>query len=104
MLGQSVGLSREEIAAMAAPAELETFDATDRLVLRYSEGLTRDNRVDDAMYAELSERFSKDELVELCLTIGLAAMVNRFHATFLTDLDEATDEAVGDVAFCPIGR
>lgn len=89
---------------MAAPSDLETFDATDRLVLRYSEVLTRDNRVDDALYAELNERFSKDELVELCLTVGLSAMVNRFHATFLTDVDEATSDSVGDVTFCPIGR
>jgi hypothetical protein len=42
--------------------------------------------------------------VELCLTIGLSAMVNRFQAPFLTDVDEATNDSVGDLAFCPTGR
>jgi alkylhydroperoxidase family enzyme len=104
MLGQSVGLSRDEMAAMAAPEDFPGFDETDKLVLRYSEVLTRDNRVDDALYAELSLRFSKEELYELCFTIGLAALVNRFHATFRTDVDADTTAAVGDLAFCPIGR
>ncbi len=104
MLGRSVGLSEEEIAAMAAPHDTALFDDTDRLVLRYSEVLTRENRVDDALYSELEGRFSRQELVELCVTVGLSAMVNRFHATFLTDVDGATSESVGDVTYCPIGR
>ena len=80
------------------------FDATDRLVVRYAEVLTRDNRVDDQLYAELAARFSPEELVELCFTVGLAALVNRVHATFRTDLDGSTKAAVGDAPFCPIGR
>ena len=38
------------------------FDATDRLVLRYAEVLTRENRVDDGLYAELEARFPREEL------------------------------------------
>ena len=104
MLGQSVGLTAEEMAAMAEPDTCPSFDATDRLVLRYAEVLTREVRVEDALYAELEERFSRKELVALCMTVSLAAMVTRVHATFRTDLDESTRSLVGDAPACPIGH
>jgi alkylhydroperoxidase family enzyme len=104
MLGRSVGLRDEEMAAMAEADRCASFDATDRLVLRYSEQLTRENKVDDALYAELAARFPQQELLELCFTVGLAALVNRIHATFHTDVDESTQTAVADGPMCPIGR
>lgn len=64
MLGQSVGLTDEEMASMAEPETCASFDDTDRLVLRYADVLTRDNRVDDTLYAALEKRFPKIELLE----------------------------------------
>ena len=104
MLGRSIGLANEEIAAMADAATSPLFDATDRLVLRYAELLTRENRVGDELYAELAARFPREELVELCFAVGLSSLVNRVHATFRTDLDADTSAKVGETAFCPIGR
>lgn len=104
MLGRSVGLSDEEMAAMADAETSPLFDVTDRLVLRYAEVLTRENRVNDALYAALEARFPREELLELCFTVGLAALVNRVHATFRTDLDDSTRAAVADGPSCPIGR
>jgi alkylhydroperoxidase family enzyme len=104
MLGRSVGLSNEEIGWMSEAEASPMFDETDRLVLRYASMLTLENRVPDDLYNALAARFSKDELVELCFTVGLSNLVNRVHATFLTDLDGSTKSTVGDVAFCPIGR
>ncbi|HEU5093334.1 MAG TPA: hypothetical protein VFT30_11655, partial [Nitrospira sp.] len=74
MLGRSVGLKDEEMAAMSDWETVSTFDDTDRLVLRYAEVLTRENRVSDALYEELGARFPREELVELCMTVGLAAL------------------------------
>jgi alkylhydroperoxidase family enzyme len=104
MLGRSVGLTNAEIAAMGEAENSPVFDPTDRLVLRYSTILTLENRVPDDLYAELAGRFTKDELVELCFTVALAALVNRVHATFRTDVDGSTTDSVGDFTFCPIGR
>jgi alkylhydroperoxidase family enzyme len=104
MLGRSIGLSDDEIGSMAEPDSSPVFDTTDRLVLRYAEVLTRENLVSDDLYAELAACFSREELVELCFAIGLAALVNRVHATFQTDLDRKTRASVGDASFCPIGR
>jgi alkylhydroperoxidase family enzyme len=92
---------------MAAMADWESsalFDDSDRLVLRYTEVRTRDNKVDGALYAELEARFPKKELVKLSVAAGLVGFVNRMHATFHTDLDQSTADEVGDAGFCPIGR
>lgn len=104
MLGRSVGLTDEEMAAMADPDSCSTLDSTDKLVLRYSEILTRENKVSDALYTELEQAFSREELVELAMTIGLSAMVNRVHATFSTDVDQETLDLVADGPACPIGH
>ena len=104
MLGRSIGLSNDEIAAMADSAGSSLLDDTDRLVIKYAEVLTRENRVDDSLYAELAARFSREELVELCFAVGLSSLVNRVHATFQTDLDSDTQHSVGALTFCPIGR
>jgi alkylhydroperoxidase family enzyme len=100
MLGLSIGLTKEEMALMDDPARCASFDARDRVVLRYAEQLTRENRVDDALYAELAASFADPELVDLALTVGLSALVNRMHATFRTDLDASTQDAVGTAAVC----
>jgi alkylhydroperoxidase family enzyme len=104
MLGRSVGLSDEEMAGMADPESVATFDAVDRLVLRYSETLTRSLKISNALFAELEAAFPREQLLELCFTVSLAALVNRVHATFQTDLDPDTEAAVGAAPSCPIGR
>ena len=104
MLGRSIGISDEEIGSMADAENSPLFDATDRLVLRYAEVLTRENRVSDDLYAALAARFPREELVELCFAVGLAALINRVHATFQTDVDAKTRASVGDASFCPMGR
>jgi alkylhydroperoxidase family enzyme len=104
MLGRSVGLTDEEMAAMADPESCASFSDTDKLVLRYSEVLTRENKVSQALYAELEKAFPREELVELAMTIGMSGMVNRVHSTFATDVDSSTLESVADGPVCPIGR
>ncbi len=89
---------------MADADSCATFDDRDKLVLRYSEKLTRDNKVDDELYKELEAAFSRAEIVELAMTVGMSAMVNRVHATFARDVDGETLEAIADGPACPIGR
>ncbi len=96
MLGRSVGLSDDEMAGMADATSVASFDETDRLVLRYAETSIREIKIPDELYAKLAARFPKQELIELAMTVALAALVNRVHATFQTDLDESTKQAVAN--------
>ena len=38
------------------------------------------------------------------MTVALAALVTRVHATFQTDLDASTKQSVADGPACSIGR
>ena len=93
-LGSSVGLSDEELSWLNDWREAPVFDDTDRLVLGYAETLTREVRVDDELWEALAARFSRTEIFELCFSVGLAALVNRVHATFHTDVDAHTSRRV----------
>jgi alkylhydroperoxidase family enzyme len=93
-LGSSAGITDEELSCLNSWPEAPLFDETERLVLRYTDTLTRENRVEAELYAALECRFTARQLWELCLAVSLAALVNRVHATFLTDVDKQTAATV----------
>ena len=47
-----------------------------------------------------ARHFDTKQIIELCATVGLSNQVNRFHATFLTDVDTTMSDALGDS--CPL--
>ena len=104
MLGRSVGLTNEELADLGEWESSSLFDETDKLVLRFADVLSRENSVDDALYGALVACFTQSELLKLSFTVSMAGMVNRVHATFLTDVDDSTVDAVSDTVFCPLPR
>jgi len=93
-LGSGAGLTDEELSALADWEQAPCFDETDRLVLRYADSLTRDVAVPDDLWSALAARFSEKEIFELCFSVGTANLVNRVHATFLTDVDAGTSARV----------
>jgi alkylhydroperoxidase family enzyme len=72
------------------PLPQGVYDAPQAAVIRYAQKSTRLERIDDATYNALAAHFSVPQIMDICLTVGLSNMVNRFHATFLTDVDAAT--------------
>jgi alkylhydroperoxidase family enzyme len=84
------------------------YDAAQAAIIRYAQKSTRLKPIDNETYSALSAHFSTQQIMDICLTVGLSNMVNRFHATFQTDVDEATIAAVeaGDAiaGACPIPR
>ncbi len=84
------------------------YDAPAAAIVRYAQKSTRLQPIDDTTYGDLARHFSIPQIMDICLTVGLSNMVNRFHATFQTDLDDDTLAAVeaGDAAAgaCAIPR
>jgi alkylhydroperoxidase family enzyme len=70
------------------------YDAAQAAIIRYAQKSTRLEPIDDTTYGALEAHFSTQQIMDICLTVGLSNMVNRFHATFQTDVDAATLEAV----------
>jgi alkylhydroperoxidase family enzyme len=99
--GRGVGLRDEQMARLGDdPPPHDVFDEVERAVVAYSRRLTRMQPIDDDLYAELVRHFTPAALVELCFIVGSANMVNRFHATFLTDVEAATSTALA--VSCPV--
>jgi alkylhydroperoxidase family enzyme len=101
VLGRSAGLNEAQLAHIAdEPLPPGVYSDEEAAIVRYARISTRSQSIDDALYAELSRFLSTEQLIELCFTVGVANVINRFHATFLTDVDPDTTHALGDS--CPL--
>ena len=88
------------------PLPTGIYDPAEAAVIQYARKSTRMEAIDAQTYADLEEHFSNQQIIDLCLTVGLSNMINRFHATFLTDVDDSTLEEVeagnSGSGVCPI--
>lgn len=95
MLGQSIGLTPEQLSHLADdPLPEGLYSPREAAVIRYAQVSTRWVTIDDALYVELSEHFTGPQILELCLVVGMSNFTNRMHATFLTPIDQGTLEAL----------
>ena len=87
-----------------APLPDGIYSAEEAEIIVYAQKSTRLEPIDDATYGNLEAHFSKQQIIDICLTVGLSNMVNRFHATFQTDVDETTlaEVEAGNTGSCPI--
>jgi alkylhydroperoxidase family enzyme len=103
MLGRSVGLTEEQLAHLGDdPLPEGVYSPSEAAIVRYARQSTLHITIDDALYAELATYFSRQQIIDICLVVGQSNVVNRFHATFLTDVDPSTIETVNAPGTCPI--
>lgn len=101
LLGRAAGLSEDKLAHLGDdPLPDGVYDDAEAAIVRYAQRSTRMDVIDDATYGALTEHFDTRAIIEICFTVGLSNMINRFHATFLTDLDPTTQEILAPS--CPL--
>jgi alkylhydroperoxidase family enzyme len=101
VLGRSAGLTEAKLRHIGDdPLPDGVYADDERALVEYAQRSTRLDPITDELYGRLSAHFSQEQLIEVCFTVGLSNMINRFHATFLTDVDPETGEVVG--ASCPV--
>jgi alkylhydroperoxidase family enzyme len=101
LLGRAAGLTEEKLAHLGDdPLPPDLYEPDEAAVVRYSQRSTRLEVIDDTTYGDLAEHFTPEQIIEICFTVGMSNMINRFHATFLTELDARTQEALG--TSCPL--
>ncbi len=101
LLGRSAGLDEEQIRHIGDdPLPDGVYGAAEAAIVEYAQRSTRMETIDDDLFGRLSAHFSQRQLIELCFTVGLSNVINRFHATFLTEVDPATREVVAPS--CPL--
>jgi hypothetical protein len=101
VLGRSAGLDEEQIRHIGDdPLPAGVYGPAEAAVVEYAQRSTRMEVIDDDLFGRLSEHFTQRQLIEICFTVGLSNVINRFHATFLTEVDPATQEVVAPS--CPL--
>ena len=101
LLGRAAGLSEEKLAHLGDdPLPEGIYEPAEAAIVRYAQRATRMDPIDEATYDALRRHFEERQIIEICFTVGLSNMINRFHATFLTDLDPATGVALA--GSCPL--
>ena len=68
----------QAFVAAGAQGEPQGLAADEALVARYAAQMTRDVKVDDAVFARMQQRFETTELVEITAAIATYNMVARF--------------------------
>ena len=77
------GLDEGAVCSLERPAEAENLSAAERAALRFAELFATDHlAIDDAVYDELRQHFTEDQLVELGLHCAIALGVGRLSATW----------------------
>ena len=101
LLGRAAGLTEEKLAHLGDdPLPAGVYADDEAAIVRYAQRSTRMEAIDDATYDALAGHFDRRQLIDICFTVGLSNLVNRFHATFLTDTDPWMPEALGEA--CPL--
>ncbi len=73
------GWSQEQLDHLAEFESRTDFDEKEKISLRFAERMTRNARVDEALWADLRRHFDEGEVVELAAAIGLFNYFNRFN-------------------------
>ncbi|WP_052591856.1 carboxymuconolactone decarboxylase family protein [Luteipulveratus mongoliensis] len=74
VIGRSAGLTDDDIAALATDSTASQ-DATRALLLDAADDLVADHRLSDRTWQGLSDPYATEQLIEICLLVGLYAML-----------------------------
>lgn len=72
------GVTPDQLAALPEWEASDLFAPRERAVLAYTQAMTREIHVSDAVFAEVRKHFDETKLVELTATIAAYNMVSRF--------------------------
>jgi alkylhydroperoxidase family enzyme len=101
LLGRAAGISDDKLTHLGDdPLPEGVYTAEEHAIIRYSRASTLMLPIDDDLYDALAQHLDAPQIVELCFVVGLSNMVNRFHATFLTPLDDTTKAVLAES--CPV--
>jgi 4-carboxymuconolactone decarboxylase len=79
------GLTPEQVDALANWRDSNLFSEQQRALLAYTDAMTRDIEVADAVFAEVRKHFTERQVVELTMLIGAYNMLTRFLQALKVD-------------------
>jgi AhpD family alkylhydroperoxidase len=96
--GIDAGVTEETVCSLERPAEADDLSAAERSALNYADLVATNHlAIDDAVYDELRQHFTEDELVELSLQCAMMVGFGRVVATWdvSDDLPEGLNVGAG---------
>jgi alkylhydroperoxidase family enzyme len=90
VIGERVGLSLEEIAALTRDVVTGQWSDNDSHLIAMADELCADNCVSDATWQALAQKWNDAELVELVMVAGVYRLVSGFLNTMGVELDADT--------------
>jgi alkylhydroperoxidase family enzyme len=85
-LGQKAGLSEAQIKDLDRYEQSSAYSDLEKMVLRFADQWTRQNKAGADVVRELSNRLSPSQMVVLAGTVGLANWTNKFNESFAVEL------------------
>ena len=95
-IGKQVGITDEQIAALAGYAESDLFSQVDKLVLEYTDAVTTLDDASPRLATALREHLSERELVELTFCIANWNMMAHLLPPLEIELEEPAKEFLPD--------
>lgn len=90
IIGERVGLSLDEVAALTRDIDAEQWSDNDSHLIAMADELCADNCVSDATWQALAQTWNEAELVELVMVAGVYRLVSGFLNTMGVELDADT--------------
>jgi len=90
IIGERVGLTREEVSALTRDVSAGKWSAKDAELIAMADELCADNCVSDATWQALAQTWNEAELVELVMVAGVYRLVSGFLNTMGVELDADT--------------
>ena len=90
IIGERVGLSLDEVAALTRDVDAGQWSDSDAHLIAMTDELCADNCVSDATWQALTKTWNKAELVELVMVAGVYRLVSGFLNTMGVELDADT--------------
>ncbi len=87
LVAAHVGVSADQIAAVADDIENAAFSELEKRVLRFTDEVVNNVKASDATYDAVARDLSSREMAELVLTVGFYMMVCRFLENFEVELE-----------------
>ena len=90
IIGERVGLSLDEVAALTRDVDAGQWSDNDAQLIAMADELCADNCVSDATWQALAQTWNEAELVELVMVAGVYRLVSGFLNTMGVELDADT--------------
>lgn len=91
-VSRTSGVSVEKLAALSSYRTSPLFSETERMVLEYADAMTQTPvEVSDSLFANLREKFTEPQLVELTATLAWENYRARFDHAFGVEAEGFTE-------------